>query len=82
MQGAVCSVVVVERFEFTQGVRQVGLVKDEGAVEEFGSAGSDPAFHDRVHARDANPGHDRCNAAVGKNRIERCGVPAVTVSDQ
>src|SRR6185437_12052784 len=26
--------------------------------------------------------HDRCNAAVGKNRIERCGVPAVTVSDQ
>jgi len=23
-----------------------------------------------------------CNAAVGKNRIERCGVPAVTVSDQ
>ena len=42
MQGAVGSVVVVERFEFAQGVQQVGLVKDEGAVEgvRFGRFGS------------------------------------------
>jgi hypothetical protein len=82
MQGTVCSVVVVEGFEFAQDVQKVDLVHDEGAVEQFGSAGSDPAFHDRVHARDADPRHDRCNAAVSKNRIERSGVPAVTVSDQ
>jgi hypothetical protein len=82
MQGAVCSVVVVERCAFAQGVQKVDLVHDEGAVEQFGSAGSDPALHDRVHAGDADPGHDRGNAAVGKNRIERCGVAAVRVSDQ
>jgi hypothetical protein len=28
----------------------VGLVQDEGAVEQLGSAGADPAFHDRVHS--------------------------------
>ena len=44
MQGAMCSVVIVERFEFAQGVQEVGLVQDECAVEQFGSAGSDPAL--------------------------------------
>ena len=33
MQGAVCSVVVVERFEFAQGVQKVDLVHDESVVE-------------------------------------------------
>ena len=38
VQGAVCSVVVVERFEFAQGVPKVGLVHD-GKHSEFPSAG-------------------------------------------
>jgi hypothetical protein len=82
VQGAVGSVVVVERFEFAQGVQQVGLVKDGGAVEEFGSAGSDSAFHDRVHPWYPDPGRDRGDGAVGKNRIESGGVLAVSVPDQ
>ncbi len=77
-----CSVVIVERFEFAQGVQQVGLVQDEGAVEQFGSAGADPAFHDRVHPRDADPGRDRGDATVGKNGVEGGGVLAVSVLDE
>lgn len=34
VQGAVCSMVVVERFEFPQGAHEVGLVQEEGAVEQ------------------------------------------------
>ena len=56
VQGAVCPVVVVERFEFPQGSQEVGLVQDEGAVEQLGWAGADPAFYDRVHPWDADPG--------------------------
>jgi hypothetical protein len=82
MQGAVGSVVVVTRFEFAQGVQQGGLVKDEGAVEEFGAAGSDPAFYDRVHPWYADPGRDRGDAAVGNNRIDGGGVVAVSVPDE
>ena len=81
MQGAVGSVVVVERFEFAQGVQQVGLVKDEGAVEEFGSAGPDPALDDRVHPWCPDPGRDRGDAAVDNNRVESGGVLAVSVPD-
>jgi hypothetical protein len=77
-----CPVVVVERFEFAQGVQKVGLVQDEGAVEQLGSAGSDPPFHDRIHPRYADPGHDRCDAAVGENGIESGGVLAVPVPNQ
>jgi hypothetical protein len=62
-----CPVVVIERFEFAPDVQQMGLVHHEGAVEQFGSAGSDPAFHDRVHPWYADPGRDYCDAVVGKN---------------
>ena len=82
MQGAVWSVVVVERFEFAQGVPEVGLVQDEGAVEQFGSAGADPPFHDRVHPRYADPGLSNRDTAVGQNGIESGGVFAVSVPDQ
>jgi hypothetical protein len=60
----------------------VGLVQDEGAVEHFGSAGSDSAFHDGVHARYTDPGLGNHDVAVGKHGIERCGVSAVAVSDE
>jgi hypothetical protein len=48
------SVGVVVFLELPQGVEQVVLVPDQGAVEEFASAGLHPAFHDRVHARDSD----------------------------
>ncbi len=73
---------VVECFELAQGVQEVGLVQDEGAVEQFGSAGADPPFHDRVHPRCADPGLGNRDVAIGQNGIEGGGVFAVPVLDQ
>jgi hypothetical protein len=41
-------VAVVEAFEFVQGVQQMLLVPNQGSVQQFMPAGSDPPFHDRV----------------------------------
>ncbi len=50
---------VVELFELTQGAQEVALVPDQGAVEEFSSAGLDPPFGDRGHPRHPHTGqHD------------------------
>ena len=46
VQGAVRSMLVVDRLELVERVEQVGLVPDEGAVEEFVAAGLHPALHD------------------------------------
>jgi hypothetical protein len=48
---AVGPVLVVEGLVLMQRVEKVGLVHDQGAVEEFGSARAHPAFHDRVHGK-------------------------------
>jgi len=44
-------VFVVVAFVLAQGVRQMGLIPDQGPVEQFVAAGLDPGFHDRVHPR-------------------------------
>jgi hypothetical protein len=41
-------VLIVVGFVLAQDPAQVGLVLDEGAVQEFAAASSDPAFGDRV----------------------------------
>src|SRR4051812_32661547 len=48
VQGAVVPVLVVVGLELAECVEQVGLVPDQGAVEEFVSAGLYPPFGDRV----------------------------------
>jgi hypothetical protein len=42
VQGAVGPMLVVERFELGERVEQVGLVPDQGALEEFVPAGLHP----------------------------------------
>ena len=42
VQGAVGPMLVVERLELTERVEQVGLVPDQGAIEELMSAGLHP----------------------------------------
>ena len=49
-QGPVRSMSVKEGLELAQGVPQMALVPDEGAVQQFASAGLDPTLHDRVHS--------------------------------
>ena len=47
VQGAVRSMLVVERLELAERVEQVGQVPDQGTVEELVSAGLHPTFRDR-----------------------------------
>ena len=61
---------VVELLVFTECVEQVSLVPDKGAVEQFVSAGLDPAFDDRVHPGHLNTAEDHLNASVGEDDIE------------
>ena len=42
---------IVAGLVLAQDPPQVGLVPDEGAVQELAAASSDPAFGDRVHPR-------------------------------
>ena len=50
VQGAVRPVLIVVDLVRVQDPPQMGLVPDEGAVQELASASADPAFDDRVHA--------------------------------
>ncbi|MFF1691571.1 hypothetical protein, partial [Streptomyces sp. NPDC058254] len=50
---------VVEVFELSQGMKEMALVPDQGAVQQFASAGLHSPFHDRVHSRHPHPAeHD------------------------
>ena len=73
---------VVELLVLAQGVEQVLLVPDEGAVEEFASAAADPAFHDRVHARYPDTGEDDLDTDVGEDGVEQGGELSIPVADQ
>ncbi len=50
----------------------MGLVPDQGAVEELAAASPDPAFGDRVHAGRRDVAEHGPDAAVGEDRAE-CG---------
>jgi hypothetical protein len=62
VQGAVRPMLVVDRLELAERVEQVGLVPDQGAVEELVATGLHPALHDRVHAGHADAGGDDLDA--------------------
>ncbi|MFH9968925.1 hypothetical protein ACH4PR_47940 [Streptomyces mirabilis] len=63
-------------------MKEVGLAPDEGAVEEFVSAGLYPAFRDRVHAGHAVAGGDDLDAFGLEGGVERPGELAVAVPGQ
>jgi hypothetical protein len=67
----------------TRAARGVGgLVQDEGAVEKLSSAGSDPALHDRVHARHPDTALDDLDTLSVRNGVEGGRVTSVPVPDQ
>jgi hypothetical protein len=49
-QGPVGTMLIVVPLVDPQNPTQVGLVPDEGPVQELGPERPDPAFHDGVHA--------------------------------
>ena len=73
---------VVELLVLVQGVEQVSLIPDEGAVEQFEAAGLYPAFHDRVHPGHPDTSEHTLDASVGKDAVEQGRVFAVPVPDQ
>ena len=76
------SVIVVERFELAQRLQQVGVVPDQGPVEELAPAGLDPPLHDRIYPRRADGTLDDLDALTGEHWIERLAECGVAVSDQ
>jgi len=56
-----------------QDLSQMGLVPDEGAVQEFAAASADPAFGDRVHAGRPDVAEHGPDPGVRQDRVEGGG---------
>jgi hypothetical protein len=72
---------VVEVLVFVEGVQEVPLVEDQGAVEELAAACSYPAFHDRVHSGYPDAAAHHTDPSVGEDGVEQGRVLAVPVAD-
>ena len=64
---------IVVGLVLAQDLPQMGLVPDEGAVQELASASPDPAFGDRVHAGRPHVAEHGPDAGVGEDRVEGGG---------
>jgi hypothetical protein len=73
VQGAVRPVLIVVGLVLAQNLSQVGLVPDEGAVQELAAASADPAFDDRVYAGSLGVAKHGPDPGVGEDGIERGG---------
>jgi hypothetical protein len=78
----VWAVSVVELFELAQGVQQVPLIPDQGAVQQLTAAGPHPPFHDRIHSRHLDAAEHDLNARVHEDGVEQLGELPVSVPDQ
>src|SRR5713226_6301335 len=58
------------RLILAQDPPQMGLVPDEGAVQELAAASPDPAFGDRVHARRRHVAKHSPDPGIGEDRVE------------
>src|SRR6266700_5539552 len=81
MQGVVGSVLIVVGLVLAQDLSQMGLVPDEGSVQEFASASADPAFGDRVHAGRPDVAQYGSDPGISENRVERGREVRAAVAD-
>jgi hypothetical protein len=72
---------VVVVLVLAQDLSQMGLVPDEGAVQELAAASPDPAFGDRVHAGRPDVTEHGPDPGIGEDRIERGGEVGAAVAD-
>src|ERR1022692_1886819 len=63
------------------GPAQMGLVPDQGAVQELAAASPDPAFGDRVHPGRRDVAEHGPDADVGEDRVECGGEVRAAVAD-
>jgi hypothetical protein len=61
-------------FVLAQDPAQVGLVPDEGPVQEFAPASADPAFGYRVHPGRPDVAEHGPDPGIGEDRVERSRV--------
>jgi hypothetical protein len=80
-EALVWPVAVVELFELAQGVEQVLLVPDQGAVQQFASAGLHPMFHDRVHAGHPDAAEHDVDVCVLEHGVEQGWELSIAVPD-
>jgi hypothetical protein len=64
-----------------QGVAQVVLVPDEGAVQELVAEAEYAALHDQVHSWDAYAAQGGLDAGVGEDLVEQGGELRVPVPE-
>lgn len=64
---------VVEAFEFPEGVEQVALIPDQGAVQQFATAALYPPLHDRVHPGHSDAAEHDLDSRVGEDSVEPAG---------
>ena len=66
---------------FAQDLPQMGLVPDQGAVQELAAASADPAFGDRVHAGRPDVAEHGPDPGAGEDRVECGGEVRAAVAD-
>ena len=81
-QAHVRPVAVVVELVSAQNLEEMFVVPDQGAVQEFAADGSDPTFHDRVHARGPYVAQYGADASVSQDGIEGGGEVGATIADQ
>jgi hypothetical protein len=81
VQGAVRPVLIVVGLVLAQDLPQVGLVPDEGAVQELAAASPDPAFGDRVHAGRPDVAEHGPDPGISEDRVERGREVRAAVAD-
>jgi hypothetical protein len=81
VQGAVRPVLIVMSLVFAQDLPQMGLVPDQGAIQELAAASPDPAFGDHVHAGRPDVAQHGPDPGVGEDRVERGGEVGAAVAD-
>jgi hypothetical protein len=81
VQGAVRPVLIVAGPVLAQDPPQMGLVPDEGAVQELAAASPDLAFGDRIHAWCLDVAEHRLDVSVGEDGVERGGDVLSAVAD-
>jgi len=60
----------------------MGLVPDQGAVQQFVAAGLYPPFHERVHARYPDAAEHRLDSGASEDLVEQLGELPVPVADE
>jgi hypothetical protein len=74
-------VLIVVDLVLAQDPPQMGLVPDEGSVQQLATASPDPAFGDRLHAGRPDVAEHGSDAGIGEDRVEGRGEVRAAVAD-